>query len=195
MYSILISLTSFIAGIIGTLLFKALQPIASDIAQRRLVEIIARAPLKILMRGRLGGEWNHCWYAAGSRNWKTENRCRVTMYALGPYAAGIWEDAGSRWFVSMEIGGDNLITGVWREMKTQGYRGTLMGRYSITGHDIGAMYLGNSERTPSFGVGEWIWWRKGRSQPDLPVPHVQLATRGTELSSADDAAFSDNASH
>lgn len=186
MSTFIVSLISLAAGSVGTWLatssLKVFQPVLVEFLQRKSIEYIARMRLPVFTKRRLGGDWHHVWYAKGSRNWKDQNRCRVTLYSLGPHAAGIWEDSGSRWFVTAKLGGDNLVMGEWKELKTNGYRGSWMGRLSLKGQSIGGLYLGNSDREPQFGVGEWIWWRVGTAMPVLPVPHVQMAMRDMPIS-------------
>jgi hypothetical protein len=146
-------------------------------AQQKIVELLARSKFKWLTTGPLGGDWNHVWYAKDSSNWSNENRCRVMMYSLGKFAAGIWEQKKSRFLVTARLGEDNLVTGTWRELKPNGYRGSWIASLSLTKQYMSGMYLGNSDREPNYGVGEWIWWRFGQSKPKLPVLRIQVAER------------------
>src|SRR5262249_23294551 len=139
-----------------TSLLKVFQPVLVDSLQKKTVEILARCKLPAFTRHRLGGDWHHIWYAKDSKNWPNVNRSRITIYSIGRHAAGLWSYRGSRWVVTARVGPDNLIEGTWRELKRNGYRGSWMGRLSLTGDYIGGLYLGNSDREPQFGVGEWI---------------------------------------
>jgi len=164
----------------GTSLLRAFQPVLVDRIQQTLVQHVARLRLKLFSRHRLGGDWHHAWYASGSSNWSDENRSRVTLYALGRFAAGVWEYSNSRWLVTLQLGDDNLILGTWKELKPHGYRGSWMGRLSLKGNEISGLYLGNSDRVPQYGVGEWIWWRVGTTRPIPPLPIIQLAVRPSD---------------
>ncbi|MDB5615953.1 hypothetical protein [Tardiphaga sp.] len=158
--------------------FKAVAPLLTEAIQDSVLRFLAKLKTKVGTGSGLGGEWHSVWYA-DSKNWPHENVCRVTLRSMGNRALGIYEYKGKRWKVTASLGKDNIVSGTWNEINSSGYRGTWIGKLSLKGENITALYLGNSDQAPNFGAGEWTWWRVGTSKPNFPVPLVQLATRET----------------
>src|SRR6185437_10502089 len=131
---------------------------------------------KIGTNSRLGGNWNHTWYAKGSASWPDENNCSVTLSMIGKRFAGLYIYRDKSWVVEGALGPDNIVTGTWRELSANGYRGTWIGKVDLSLQAIVGWYLGTSSRGHT-GVGEWIWWRENGSRPQLPEPLLQPAPR------------------
>lgn len=162
----------FLLGIFA----RTITPPIIDWLQLQLAQLAAKRRWHIAFRSRLGGNWHHAWYAKGSTTWPDENLCFVSLCAVGRHAAGIYVYREQAWLVTASVDKDHIVTGVWRELSTGGYRGTWLGKADLNHFTITGWYLGTSERSPT-GVGEWIWWREGKTRPPLPTPLVQPAPR------------------
>ena len=177
MSHILVSFLSFLLGVF----FKAISPPTVDFLQRKAAIWAAKRKWKLGTRHSVGGDWNHVWYAKGSSQWPDQNECEVTLRAIRNHFAGIYLYADKQWLLTGKLGGDRVIIGEWRDLSSTGYRGNWLARLDLTGTQITGWYLGTSNRDPSVGVGEWIWWRKGTPRPMLPKVLIQRAagTRGS----------------
>ena len=173
---ILLSVLSFVLGT----LFRTISPPLSDWAQARVVRFVAEKGWKIGTNSRMGGHWNHSWYAKGSTSWPDENNCSITLSMIGKRFAGFYVYRDQNWLVEGALGADNVVTGTWRQLPGNGYRGTWIGKADLSLQTLTGWYLGTSSRGPT-GVGEWIWWRDNAVRPPLPEPLVQPAPRPEKL--------------
>ncbi|WP_156417964.1 hypothetical protein [Aureimonas sp. AU4] len=155
------------------------KPAIVDLSQQWIARFMAKRRLHIWGNSRLGGDWFHTWYAQGSTEWPDENDCEVRLSVVGRHAAGFYTYQGEEWLVYLRLDEDRLVTGLWSSVAKNGYRGTLTGHLDLSGNTIVGYYLGNANRPSKTGVGEWVWWRKGHSKPDLTIPLIQLAKRDT----------------
>lgn len=177
--SVLLPVSTFIVG----LLARSLSPLLSFQLQKKLIEFLAKRQWRIGLGHKLGGAWNHAWYAEGSKNWPNENICSIAMSSIGNCSAGVYEYKGKQWLVTATLVAGNIIEGTWRDLTDNGYRGTWLGSLDNNNKQITGWYLGTSDRSRT-SVGEWVWWREGEQKPDLPEPLIQRAKREV-LSAAD----------
>jgi hypothetical protein len=172
MSKIVISIISFFVGVV----LRTLAPLAVDWVQARVVAFAVQRKWRLGSRSRLGGDWHHVWYAKDSPTWPDENQCVIALSAIGRRFAGVYNYMERDWLVEGVLGADNIVTGTWRELSANKYRGTWIGKVDLNLQTIAGWYLGTSNRGPT-GVGEWIWWRDGAIRPPLPEPLVQPAPR------------------
>src|SRR5687768_17525142 len=93
--TIIISILTYLLGIFS----RTAAPLVADRVQLFLARRLAASGWHVGIRSRLGGDWNHIWYAEGSGDWPNENRCSVTLTAVGRHVAGVYTYQGRSWYV------------------------------------------------------------------------------------------------
>ena len=127
--SLLVGVGSFALGLAA----RSVAPTLVSMIQRATVRLLATRGWNVNLWGRLGGQWNHVWYAQGSIHFPDENNCTTRLFAVGRHAAGLYESGGRMWLVTMSVGGDHLVVGRWQDVEAPGYHGAWMGKISLTG--------------------------------------------------------------